>query len=140
MHKFAALAMVPLFAGFLCAQQTETHTTTTKTTTWNGTLVDAGCRTTHTEHRETNTNPDQTTTKTERSDVTDCPVTSSTTSFGLLTSDGQFVRFDEPSNTKVVQMVKTNRTWSRDLNEHKPITVRVVGSPSGDVVVVESIK
>jgi len=55
MKKLAAVAVIPLFAGFLCAQQrdtTETQTTTTKTT-WNGTLVDAGCRATHTESKET---------------------------------------------------------------------------------------
>ena len=50
MKKLTAIAAIPLFAGFLMAQdtpqketQTET-TTTTKTTTWNGTLVDASCR------------------------------------------------------------------------------------------------
>jgi len=51
----AALAMIPLFAGFLFAQdrnQTTRVTTETKTT-WNGTLVDAACQNTRTERRET---------------------------------------------------------------------------------------
>ena len=148
MKKFAALAVMPLFAGFLIAQDartTETRTTTTKTT-WNGTLMDAGCRTTHTEHKETSssTNPEDKTvttkTQTSHSESTDCPVTTTTTSFGLLTSDGKFVRFDDPSNTRIVEMVKTNKTWSKDVNDRAPIRVRVVGTPNGDVVVMESIR
>src|SRR5229473_7290522 len=113
MKKFAALAVIPLFAGFLCAQD-RTETTTTTKTTYDGTLIDAGCRTTHTEHKESRTNPDSSvTTKTEHSEVTECPVTTFTSSFGLLTSDGRFVRFDDPSNTKIVEIVKSNKTWSR---------------------------
>ena len=141
MKKFAALAVIPLFAGFLCAQdRTETRTTTTKTT-YDGTLIDAGCRTTHTEHKESRTNPDSSvTTKTEHSTVTECPVTTSTSAFGLLTSDGRFVRFDDPSNTKIVEIVKSNKTWSRDISEHAPIRVRVVGGRHGDLVVMESIR
>ena len=141
MTKFAALAVIPLFAGFLCAQdRTETRTTTTKTT-YDGTLIDAGCRTTHTEHKESRTNPDSSvTTKTQHSEVTECPVTTTTTSFGVLTSDGQFVRFDDPSNTKIVEIVKSNKTWSRDIGEHAPIRVRVVGTRHGDLVVMESIR
>lgn len=148
MKKFAALAVMPLFAGFLSAQDTrttETRTTTTKTT-WNGTLIDAGCRTTHTEHKESSssTNPEDKTvttkTETRHSESTDCPVTTTTTSFGLLTSDGRFVRFDDSSNTRIVEMVKTNKNWSRDINDRAPIRVRVVGTPNGDVVVMESIR
>ncbi len=141
MKKFAALAVIPLFAGFLCAQdRTETKTTTTKTT-YEGTLIDAGCRTTHTEHKESHTNPDSSvTTKTEHSEVTECPVTTTTTSFGLLTSEGKFVRFDDPGNAKIVEIVKSNKTWSKEINEHAPIKVRVVGTPNGDVVVMESIR
>ena len=148
MKKLAAAAVIPIFAGFLCAQQsnpapqtTETQTTTT-TTTFNGTLVDAGCQATHTENKET-TSTDQagntTTTKT-KTETIECPVTTTTTSFGLLTSDGKFVRFDEPSNTKVVEMVKSNRAWKREMEGKKPVKVRVVGTANGDVVVVESIK
>jgi len=141
MIKFAALAVIPLYAGFLCAQdRTETRTTTTKTT-YDGTLIDAGCRTTHTEHKESRTNPDSSvTTKTEHSTVTECPVTTSTSAFGLLTSDGRFVRFDDPSNTKIVEIVKSNKTWSREISDRAPIKVRVVGTPHGDVVVMESIR
>src|SRR5690348_12905091 len=112
MKKFAAVAVIPLFAGYLWAQAGQTTRTETTTTTYNGTLVDAGCRTTHTEHKETS-NPDATTssTKTTTTDSTDCPVTTTTTTFGLMTPDGKYIRFDEPSNTRVVEMVKGNKKW-----------------------------
>ena len=140
MKKLAAMAVIPLFGGFLFAQETQT-TTTTKTTTWNGTLVDAGCQTTHTEKNETKTNPDQSvTTKSEHSEVTECPVTTTTSSFGLMTDEGKYIRFDQPSNTKIVEVVKTNKEWSRDLSDRKPIHVRVMGTPHGDVIVMESMR
>ena len=141
MKALTTVAVIPLFAGFLCAQdRTETRTTTTKTT-YEGTLIDAGCQTTHTEHKESHTNPDSSvTTKTEHSTTTECPATTTTSSFGLLTSDGKFVRFDDGSNTKIVEMVKSNKTWSREINDRAPIKVRVVGTPHGDVVVMESIR
>src|ERR1041385_5178175 len=130
MKKFAVAAVIPLFAGFLwaqaepapaqaAAQETRTETTTTKTT-YSGTLVDAACRSTHTEHRESSTsNPDANTSRTESThtttDSSECPVTTTTTSFGLLTPEGKFVRFDQPSNTKVIEIVKSNKEWKREM-------------------------
>jgi hypothetical protein len=58
----------------------------------------------------------------------------------LRTPEGKYVRFDDPSNTRIVEVVKGNKTWSRTINEHKPLRVRVVGTPNGDVVVMESIR
>src|SRR5258708_23803371 len=53
-NQLAVVAVVPLFAGFLLAQEPSTGTQSPATqstgaqtataTTWNGTLVDAGCR------------------------------------------------------------------------------------------------
>ena len=148
MKKLAVAAVVPLLTGFLWAQAEQTQTTRTETTTtktYDGTLVDASCRTTHTEHNSSSTSsPDPNTTRTESthstSDSSECPVTTTTTSFGLLTSDGKFVRFDDPSNTKVVEIVKSNKAWSRAMEGRKPVKVRVVGTPNGDMMVVESIK
>jgi hypothetical protein len=153
MIKFAAVAMIPLFAGFLCAQdqqttRTETHSSTTKTS-WNGTLIDAACQSSHSEHHESSSSSSSeggvTTNKTEssHSETTkdaDCPVTTTTTTFGLLTSDGKYVRFDQPSNTRIIETVKTNKTWTKDMSDRAPIRVRVVGTPNGDVVVMESIR
>src|SRR5262249_53560667 len=138
--KIATVAVVPLFAGFLFAQseQQAERTTTTTTTTLNGTLVDAGCQTTRTEsHERSTTKPDENTTKTETrhstTERTDCPITTTSTTFGVMTPDGKFVRFDEPSNTKVVEMVKTNKKWTDAMTRHEPVKVRVVGTRNGDV-------
>jgi hypothetical protein len=154
MKKLTAIAAVPLFAGFLMAQdssaqrqtQTETKTTTTQSSTWNGTLVDASCRTTHTAHREATetTKADENTTKTTKttsdSSMTECPVTTTTKTFGLMTTDGKYIAFDEPSNTKVIEVVKSNKDWSKNLESRQPVKVRVVGNQQGDMIVVESIK
>jgi len=131
MKKFAAIAAIPVAMGFLFAQETtETQTTTTRNNTWSGTLVDAGCRSTHSERQVTTNNGNESTSRTETSHSVDCPVTSSTTSFGLVTPEGQYIRFDQPSNTRVIEIMK-----GQPMNRE----VRVVGSPEGDVVMVQSI-
>jgi len=134
-----AMAFIPLFAGLIFAQdRTETRTTTT---TWNGTLVDAACQNSRTERTETRreTNGDRTTTTTTRTETFDCPVTTTTTTFGLVTSDGRFLRFDNPSNTRVIQIVKGNQAWTKSMGDRAPIRVRVIGTANGDVAVVESL-
>ena len=128
-----AMTLVPLFAGLVFAQDT-TRTETT-TTTWNGTLVDDGCRTTRT--KETTTSDSKTETKTTV--VTECPVAIATTSFGLLTADGKYIRFDPASNARIVEMVKNNREWTTYVTERKPIKTRVIGTMNGDVVVIKEI-
>ncbi len=141
MKKFATIGLIPLFAGFLLAQEAS-RTTTTTTTTYNGTLVDWSCQSQHMTQKEssTQTNPDQSVTHKEstRTTSTTCPVTTSTTSFGMFTN-GRYVYFDEPSNTKIVEYVKTNKDWERMIAGHRPVRARVIGTANGDVVVVESI-
>jgi hypothetical protein len=143
MQKFAAVALVALVSGYMYAQQADRTETTTTTTTWNGTLVDNSCRTTHSEHKSTeSTQPDrntsQTKTTTTNTATTECPVTMTTTNFGLLTTDGKYVRFDEPSNTRIVEVVKSKK-WDKLMSEKKPVKVRVVGNANGDVVVIKTI-
>jgi len=117
-------------------------TTETKTT-WNGTLVDAACQNTRTERRETRevdaTRTTTTKTETTRTDSADCPVTASTSTFGLITSDGRLIRFDNPSNTRVVEIVRNNQSLNRSLGTRTPLKVRVNGTANGDVAVVESL-
>ena len=144
MKKYAAIAVVPLFAGYLFAQaqttQTSSQETTTTTTTINGTLVDAGCYSTHSHSKDTNSNENSTTTTVKTSDTTNCPVTTSTTAFGLMTPQGKYVSFDEAGNQRVIEMVKTNKSWNQNMSEHKPVTVHVIGTPNGDTIVVKEIK
>jgi hypothetical protein len=149
MKKLTTIAVLPLFAGFLWAQAdqqtTETKTTTT-TTMWNGTLVDASCRATHTAHRETTetSKPDENTTRTTttKSDsyVNECPVTTTTTTFGLVTPKGEYVTFDEPSNTRIVEVMKGNKKYTTYITEKKPVQVRIRGDKHGNVVVVKEIQ
>jgi len=138
MNKLAAIAIAPLFVGCLFAQTTETTTTTT--TTLNGTLLDAGCYTTHTQTKETKSD-ETSTTKTETNHyATECPVTTSSTSFGLLTPEGKIVRLDDAGNTQVVEMMKNNKHWTTYITEHKPLKVHVIGKPKGGVIVVEKVQ
>jgi hypothetical protein len=134
--RLGSLALIPLTAGLLLAQARTTTTTTTKTT-WNGTLVDASCQ--NTEHREsTQINPDRSTTthtETTRTENVECPVSASTSNFGLMTSDGRFIRFDNPSNARAVEFVKSNRSFSSGA----PLRVNIVGTSRGDLAVVESL-
>lgn len=142
MKKFATVALIPLCAGFLWAQaEQQTTTTDTQTTSsnrnWDGTLMDAFCQASHTEHKESTTTEDANgTTRTEssHSETTECPVTTSSTSFGLMTSDGKFVRFDDASNTRIVELVK-DKKWDK----HAP-RVHVVGRANGDVIVLDTIR
>jgi hypothetical protein len=57
-----------------------------------------------------------------------------------MTEDGKVIAFDEPSNMKVVEVMKSNKDWSKNLDARQPVKVRVVGNQRGDVIVVESIK
>src|SRR5260370_39335625 len=110
MKRFLVIEVIPFFAGFLFAQdQRRTETTTTKTT-WNGTLMDAACQSTHTEHKEasTKTNPDQSvTTKTETShtETVDGAGTTTTTTAGILDPDGRYIPVDQARNTRDLHAV-----------------------------------
>jgi hypothetical protein len=144
MRKFAVIAAIPLMAGFLMAQSQQsesTTTTTTKTSTWDGQLVDQGCYTTHTQQKDSNSDGNGGSTETVTNKyVTECPVTTSSTSFGMVTSDGKFVRFDDAGNTRIVEMVKSNKDWNDYMTNKKPVKVRVVGTANGDVVVIKQIR
>jgi hypothetical protein len=127
-----AITLAALFGGFLFSQET----TRTETTTWSGTLVDEGCRTTQT--KETSSTEGKTETKTTI--VTECPVVTKTTSFGLMTPEGKYVRFDNASNSRIVETIKKNRMWATYITEHKPIKTRIVGTLNGDIVLIKEIE
>jgi hypothetical protein len=144
--KLATIAMLSVFMGCLGAQtssQSESKTTTTTTSapvSLDGTLVDQNCYTTHTRSKETNSDPNSTTTTVTTKDSSDCPVTTTTKTFGLLTPDGRMVRFDDASNVRVNQMMRSDTDFSGDISAHRPVKVRVVAMPNGDVMVVKEIK
>lgn len=141
--KFTTVAVLSIFVGCLSAQTDQTETKTTTTTTavnLDGTLVDQGCYTTHSQQKETSSDQSSSKTTVTTKVVTDCPATTTTTTFGLLTPDGKMVHFDDASNTKVVEMMKSNKDWSDDVKGHKPVKVRVVAMPNGDLMVIKEIK
>jgi hypothetical protein len=47
------------------------------------------------------------------------------------------VRFDDPSNMRVVEIVRSNRAFN--LADRGPILVNVSGTANGDVAIVESL-
>jgi hypothetical protein len=136
--KSITLATFPLCAGLLFSQA---QTTTTTKTTWNGTLVDAACQSTRTTERKESRDVgnNRTVTTTTRTQTTDCPVTATTSTFGLLTDDGRYVRFDDLSNARVIDIVRRNKTLDTYLSNRTPLHVRVVGTATGDVAVVDSL-
>ena len=144
MNKIAIVAVVSGFIGCLGAQtnqtRTETRTTTTSTSPaaidLNGTLVDQGCYSTHTQKKESNSDGNSSSTTTTSTVTTECPVTTTSKSFGVMTSDGKFVRLDDSGNTRVIEMMKSNKDWSSG----KPVKVRVVGTANGDVIVIKEIQ
>ena len=144
--KLATIAMCAAFAGCLGAQtssQRETTTTTTSTSTpvnMEGTLVDQNCYTTHSHSKETTSDANSTTTTVTTKESSDCPVTTTTKTFGLLTPDGRMVRFDDASNARVNQMMQNDRDFTNEINGHRPVKVRVVAMPNGDVMVIKEIK
>jgi len=144
--KLATITMFSICVGCLGAQTSQQSETKTTTTTPNapvnldGTLVDQNCFTSHTHSKETNSDPNSTTTTTTTKDTSNCPVTTATKTFGLLTPDGKMVRFDDASNTRVVEMMKSDKGFNEDMNGHRPVKVRVVAMPNGDVMVIKDIK
>jgi len=66
-----------------------------------------------------------------------CPATATTTNFGLVTKDGQFMRFDEVGNTRAQQELKNHPKWTAS---NKPANVKVRGITAGDTVQVLEIK
>src|ERR1039458_486729 len=90
--KFASVAVLSIFVGCLSAQtdQAETETTTTTTTVnLGGILVNQGCYTTHSQQKETSGDETSSKTTVTTKVVTECPATTTTTSFGLLTQIGR---------------------------------------------------
>jgi len=70
-----------------------------------------------------------------------CPVNSSTSAFAIVTSEGQFYKFDESGNSKVTAMLGGGSSDSnnRNFKKGKNKQVSVSGSLQGDTIKVESV-
>jgi hypothetical protein len=83
--------------------------------TWNGTLVDVMCKD-----------------KDIAGHTKKCAVGCAKSGFGLVTSDGKFVKFDEAGNAKALAALKAT-------DKEKDLKAKVEGTLDGDIVQVSSI-
>jgi hypothetical protein len=83
--------------------------------TWNGTLVDVMCKD-----------------KDIAGHTKKCAVGCAKSGFGLVTSDGKFVKFDEAGNSKALAALKAT-------DKEKDLKAKVEGTLDGDIVQVSSI-
>ena len=83
---------------------------------WNGTLVDVMCKG-----------------KDLASHTTKCAVGCAKGGYGLVLSDGKFVKFDEAGNAKALTTLKAT-------SKEKDLKAKVSGTLDGDTVKVESIE
>lgn len=84
--------------------------------TWNGTVVDVMCKD-----------------KDVANHTKDCALGCSKSGYGIVTSDGQFYKFDESGNAKALAALKKT---SKD----KDLKAKVTGSMDGNVIKVDSIQ
>ena len=92
-----------LFAGLAVAE------------TWSGTLVDVMCKG-----------------KDLANHTKQCALNCAKSGFGLVLSDGKFVKFDEAGNSKAVAALKAT-------DKEKDLKAKVTGKMEGDLIQVESI-
>jgi hypothetical protein len=84
--------------------------------TWTGTLVDVMCKG-----------------KDLSSHTAKCAVSCAKSGYGLVLSDGKFVKFDEGGNAKALAALKST-------SKEKDLKARVSGALDGDTVAVSSIE
>jgi hypothetical protein len=84
--------------------------------TWTGTLVDVMCKG-----------------KDLASHTTKCAVACAKSGYGLVLSDGKFIKFDESGNARALAALKAS-------TKEKDLKARVTGSLDGDTVRVSSIE
>jgi hypothetical protein len=90
--------------------------------TWTGKLIDATC------HDRSQQNPGDK----QKSDLSSCEATASTTSFAIQTSDGKVYKLDASGNAKAATAMKGN-------SDSKNATATVSGTMEGQTVKVDSI-
>ena len=84
--------------------------------TWNGTVVDVMCKG-----------------KDLANHTAKCAVNCAKGGYGLVLSDGKFVKFDEAGNSKALAVLKAT-------SKEKDIKAKVTGSLEDDVIKVQSIE
>ncbi len=72
------------------------------------------------------------------SELQRCPASAGTTSYGLVLSDGRFLKLDDAGNRMAANAYKSGSRWTR--NQREAPEVRVSGSLEGDTLHVEGIR
>lgn len=70
---------------------------------------------------------------------TSCPVSSSSSEFGMKLDDGRVVRFDLVGNERAKEALKNEKGLGKDLSANKPLHAKVNGVMVGDQLIVASI-
>jgi hypothetical protein len=112
------LASAALTAGLTCAWTAPAADSPTALAqdaiqSWTGTLVDAGCKT---------STPAQA-----------CEVSTSTANFGILTSNGKFLKFDAEGNSKAKAAIGEAKQAGK-------VSATVAGKLAGDTIYVQDFK
>jgi uncharacterized protein involved in copper resistance len=119
-----------------------------KTTDFKGVLVDMSCASHQSGDNaksasETGSSPtsDQknSANRTSSDSGSNCPVSSTTSAFGMKLDDGRTVRFDLVGNQRAQEAVKNDKGWGKDISANKPIHAKVSGVLNGDKLIVASI-
>ncbi len=84
--------------------------------TWTGTVVDTMCKG-----------------KDVASHTRQCALGCAKSGFGIVTSDGKFIKFDESGNAKTLAALKSS-------NKDKDLRAKVTGNLNDDVIAVQSIE
>ncbi len=124
--------------------------TTTAIQQWHGTLVDASCTNsggsaapaasgTSAKSDSVDSGRPEKTHKRSKVEAQSCPVSTSTSTFALKTSDGQLMKFDAIGSARAAEGLKTRTGWTKDLSAGKPIHAKVSGFLNGDTITVTSI-
>ena len=119
-----------------------------KTATFKGVLVDMSCA----SHASSSTGtspadsgaapaPDQknSANRAASDSGSSCPVSASTSEFGMKMDDGRTVRFDLVGNQRAQDAVKNDKGWNKDISANKPIHAKISGVLNGDKLIVSSI-
>lgn len=84
--------------------------------TWNGTVVDSMCKG-----------------KDVANHTRQCALGCAKSGYGIVTSDGKFIKFNEEGNAKALAAIKSS-------TKEKDLRAKVTGTMDGDVINVESIE
>ena len=68
-----------------------------------------------------------------------CPVSATSNELGMKLDNGQTVRFDLVGTMRAQDQLKTDKHWTKDLTDNKPIHATVSGVLDGDKLIVSSI-